>query len=115
MQTESERIRKAKTAADAVVAAAAEAEAAAKTANEGDEGVLSEGEGGGVDMPDAGDIEVEKDSALAKLLAAAGAAGLATQAVRAGPGAQVSKLASQQWAVVTSKRARAAAKSASSK
>ena len=76
--------------------------------------MLSEDEGD-LDMPDVGDIEVEKDSALAKLLAAASVAGMDLQAVRAELGAQVSKLVSQQWTIVTSKRARAAAKSASSK
>ena len=53
--------------------------------------------------------------ALAKLLAAASVAGMDLQAVRAELGAQVSKLVSQQWAIVTSKRARTAAKSTSSK
>ena len=77
--------------------------------------MLSEDEGGDMDMPDVGDIEVEKDSALAKLLAAASAAGMDAQAVRAELGAQVSKLASQQWTTVTSKLARKAARGTSSK
>ena len=68
-----------------------------------------------MDMPDVGDIEVEKDSALTKLLAAASAAGMDTQAIRAELDAQVSKLASQLWATVASKRARKSAKGTSAK
>ena len=82
------QIRKAKAEAEAVVAASAEAEAPAKTATEGGERMLSEDEGGDMDMPDVGHIEVEKDSALAKLLAAASVAGMDLQAVRAELAAQ---------------------------
>ena len=76
---------------------------------------MSEDEGGDMETPDVGDLQVEKDSALAKLLAAASAAGMDTHAVRAELGAQVSKLVSQHCTTVASKRARTAAKGTSSK
>ena len=73
-----------------------------------DDGVCSGDESADLDMPDVANIEVDKDSALAKLLAAASAAGMDTQAVRAELGAHLDKLVSQQWTTVTSKRARKA-------
>ena len=67
-------------------------------------------EGGDTGMPEVGDVELDKDSALEKLLAAVAAAGMDTKAVRAELEAQISKLVSQQWTTAASKRARKAAK-----